>query len=42
MEAHTALTMHSLGLDKMMGEKKVEFDRRALDLDLHQVTLAES
>jgi hypothetical protein len=28
MEAHTAHAKHSLGLDKMLGEKKVELDGR--------------
>jgi hypothetical protein len=28
MVAHTARTKHSLGLDKMLGEKKVELDGR--------------
>jgi hypothetical protein len=28
MEAHTARAKHSLGLDKMLGEKKVELDGR--------------
>jgi hypothetical protein len=28
MEAHTTRAKHSLGLDKMLGEKKVELDGR--------------
>jgi hypothetical protein len=28
MEAHTTCAKHSLGLDKMPGEKKVDLDRR--------------
>jgi hypothetical protein len=39
MEAHTARTKHSLSLDKMLGEKKVELDERERDLGLREVVL---
>jgi hypothetical protein len=42
MEAHTARAKHSLSLDKMLGEKKVELDGRERDLDLHEVALKEA
>jgi hypothetical protein len=43
MAAHTARAKHSLGLDKMLGEKKVELDgRKERDLDLCEVVLAEA
>jgi hypothetical protein len=43
MAAHTARAKHSLGLDKMLGEKKVELDgRKERDLDLREVVLAEA
>jgi hypothetical protein len=41
MAAHTARAKRSLGLDKMLGEKKVELDGRERDLDLHEAALAE-
>jgi hypothetical protein len=41
MAAHTARAKHSLGLDKMLGEKKVELDGRERDLDLCEAALAE-
>jgi hypothetical protein len=42
MEAHTARAKHSLGLDKMLGEKKVEFNGRERDLRLCEAVLAEA
>jgi hypothetical protein len=42
METHIACAKHSLGLDKMMGEKKVELDGRKRDLDLCEAALAEA
>jgi hypothetical protein len=42
MEAHTTCTRHSLGLDKMLGEKKVELDGRERDLGLREVALVEA
>jgi hypothetical protein len=42
MEVHTASAMHSLGLDKILGEKKVELNRRERDLDLHGAVLVEA
>jgi hypothetical protein len=42
MEEHTAHTKHSLGLDKMLGEKKVQVDGRERDLDLCEATLVEA
>jgi hypothetical protein len=40
--AHTVHAKHSLGIDKMLEEKKVELDRRELDLNLHKAVLAEA
>jgi hypothetical protein len=42
MAAHTARAKHSLGLDKMLGEKKVELDGRDRDLELCEVALKEA
>jgi hypothetical protein len=42
MEAHIACAKHSLGLDKMLGEKKVELDGRERDLSLHEAVLPEA
>jgi hypothetical protein len=42
MEAHTICAKHSLGLDKMLGEKKVELDGRERDLGLREVALVEA
>jgi hypothetical protein len=42
MDAHTALAKHSLGLDKMLGEKKVELDGRERDLSLYEEALVEA
>jgi hypothetical protein len=42
MAAHTARAKHSLGLDKMLGEKKAKLDRRERDLGLHEAVLAEA
>jgi hypothetical protein len=41
MEAHTTRAKHSLGLDKMLGEKKVELDGRERDLSLCEAALVE-
>jgi hypothetical protein len=37
MEVHTARAKHSLSLDKMLGDKKVELDGRERDLGLLDV-----
>jgi hypothetical protein len=42
MEAHATHARHSLGLDKMLGEKKVELNGREQDLDLREATLVEA
>jgi hypothetical protein len=42
MAAHTAHAKHSLGLNKMLGEKKVELDGRKRDLNLREAALAEA
>jgi hypothetical protein len=42
MEVHIAHTKHSLSLDKMPGETKVELDGRERDLSLHEVALKEA
>jgi hypothetical protein len=42
MEVHTAHAKHSLNLDKMLGEKKVELDRREQDLSLCEAVLVEA
>jgi hypothetical protein len=42
MERHTAHARHSLGLDKMLGEKKVQLDGRERDVDLHEAALVEA
>jgi hypothetical protein len=42
MAAHTACAKHSLGLDKMLGEKTVRLDGRERDLVLHDAVLAEA
>jgi hypothetical protein len=41
MVAHTAHAMHSLSIDKMLEEKKVELNGRERDLELCEVALAE-
>jgi hypothetical protein len=41
MEAHAIHIKHSLCLDKMLGEKKVELEGREQDLDLREVALVE-
>jgi hypothetical protein len=41
MVAHTAHAKHSLSLDKMLGEKKVELNGRERDLELCEAALAE-
>jgi hypothetical protein len=40
MAAHTARAKHSLDLDKILEEKKVELDGREQDLDLCELALA--
>jgi hypothetical protein len=42
MEVHTTRANHSLSLDKMLGEKKVELDGREHDLDLREAVLVEA
>jgi hypothetical protein len=42
MVAHTTRAKHSLDLDKMLGEKKVELDGREHDLNLREAMLAEA
>jgi hypothetical protein len=42
MEAHTARTKHSLSLDKMLGDKKVELNGREQDLRLCEAALVEA
>jgi hypothetical protein len=42
MASHTTCAKHSLGLDKILGEKKVELDGRERDLDLCEAVLAEA
>jgi hypothetical protein len=42
MVAHTTRAKHSLGLDKMLGEKKVELDWRKRDLERREAVLAEA
>jgi hypothetical protein len=42
IEVHIARTKHSLGLDKMLGEKKVQLNERERDLDLHEAVLVEA
>jgi hypothetical protein len=42
MAAHTARAKHSLSLDKLLGEKKVEIDGREQDLELREAALAEA
>jgi hypothetical protein len=42
MEVNTTCAKHYLGLDKMLGEKKVELDGRDQDLDLHEAALVEA
>jgi hypothetical protein len=42
MEVHTTHAKHSLGLDKMLGEKKVELDGRERDLNLLAAALVEA
>jgi hypothetical protein len=41
MDAHIAHDMHSLGLDKILGAKKVELNRRERDLILCEAVLVE-
>jgi hypothetical protein len=41
MQVHMACTKHTLGLDKMLGEKKVQLDGKEWDLDLHEAVLVE-
>jgi hypothetical protein len=42
MVANTTCVKHSLGLDKMLGEKKVELNGKEWDLDLREAVLAEA
>jgi hypothetical protein len=42
MEVHTVHTKHSLGLDKMLGEKMVELDIMERDLVLREAALVEA
>jgi UDP-N-acetylmuramoylalanine-D-glutamate ligase len=42
MEAHTTRPKHSLGLDKMLGEKKVKLDGREQNLSLREAALVEA
>jgi hypothetical protein len=42
IEAHTTCAKHSLGLDKMLGERKVFLNRRERDLSLREAALAET
>jgi hypothetical protein len=42
MEVHKVHARHSLGLDKMLGEKKVQLDGREQDLDMHEAALMEA
>jgi hypothetical protein len=42
MEMHTTRAKHSLGLDKMLGEKKIQLDGRERDLGLHKAALVEA
>jgi hypothetical protein len=42
MKAHTAYYQHSLGLNRMLGDKKVLLDGREQDLDLCEVALVEA
>jgi hypothetical protein len=42
MQAHATHARHSLGLDKMLGENKVELNGREWNLDLCEATLVEA
>jgi hypothetical protein len=42
MEMHTTHAKHSLGLDKVLGEKKVKLDGRESELDLREAVLGEA
>jgi hypothetical protein len=39
MRTHTNCTMHTLSLDKMLGEKKVKLNKREWDLTLWEASL---
>jgi hypothetical protein len=39
---HTTHAKHHLNLDKMLGEKNVELNRREQDLDMREVALVEA
>jgi hypothetical protein len=41
MHMHTNHAKHSLNLDKMLGEKKVELDKNERDLALWEAVLTE-
>jgi hypothetical protein len=42
MEEHTARTMHYLGLDKMLRDKKIKLDGRERKLQLREAALVEA
>jgi hypothetical protein len=42
MAVHTTCAKHSLGLDKILGEKMVKLDGRERDLELREAVLAEA
>jgi hypothetical protein len=42
MEGHTTHARHSLDLDKMLAENKVQLDGREQDLDLREAALVEA
>jgi hypothetical protein len=42
MRAHTDRAKHTLGLDKMLGEKKVQLDKKERDLALREAALIEA
>jgi hypothetical protein len=42
MRAHTDRARHTLDFDKMLGEKKVQFDKKEWDLTLWEATLVEA
>jgi hypothetical protein len=42
IQAHTPHAKHSLSLDKLLGEKKVELNEKERDLELREVALVEA
>jgi hypothetical protein len=42
MHAHTTRAKHTLGLDKMLGDKNVLLAEKERDLELQEATLAKS